>query len=400
MKVVRLCKLLLSAKITHDSNFFTGTMASLQQTAIKSVSELLSHKEPVLEGIPPNIQIDILQYLYREERYSLLSHYVKEWFLPLLSFGKKRTLLHRIFEKTKQTEEERLSMEELLCTKIDNELQSYIDNCVKNEDCYGGSLPPPDDAYRSAECALNFAVFLCDSGWYKNSSRILRSLQSFVHLIDDLVEEKIVCKRGLTHSDKLLKKRFKEFQVYTLTYLLYNNTETCDMEKCERYFKLLKNELEKNHHSDNKEMQVAAFTVISSYYLMKSLYEDALHYALKAVKLIPQAYVSPKTTIDALLQTSQALIMKSDLKLARKFILASMQECKVVFGENHLKYADCLMNFSHLLELNGEEIDKSIEVIQEALEVSTNNIAVNAIYMCALKNLLISDSEVHFRVKI
>ena len=72
-----------------------------------------------------------------------------------------------------------------------------------------------------------------------------RFLKGFVEIISILVEEKIVFKRGKPTSEAMLTltKRFKEFQVYILTYLLQNYAEELDMEKCDAYVKLLKKHL-------------------------------------------------------------------------------------------------------------------------------------------------------------
>ena len=189
--------------------------SSLYDAAIKRLSESLPTQEASLKNIHPTIKVDILEYLYINKKYFLLHHYFEQWLLTILSFGSGRTILHKIFAT-------RWQMEPNLCARMKKELKGYIDNCGKYPD---GSWPCPDsiipvNAYKSAKQALDLAVFFSDAGCYQSSSEILSLVKGFVDIISTLVDEKIVCEKGNPPSETMLtlSKRFKEFQVYILTW--------------------------------------------------------------------------------------------------------------------------------------------------------------------------------------
>ena len=355
-------------------------MTSLYHASIKSVLESDFKKSlNEVHTITPNMKFDIIIHLYENKKNELLQDYVNKWFLLLISFGIRRMLLHKIFVRIEQEECVKGQMQDLLCRNILMELRDYVTNGSRYED---GSIAPDSlhtiATYNSVKRGLNCAIFLSDAGQYKNSSRILKCVEAFVYLSNVLIQEKVECKKGDPPSQALLTKsdRFEEFSVKILTNLLHNYTEECNAEECATYLTCLKQQLKSVKFREAAAFTQAA-TQISKYYFFKSHYKEALHHALQALKLLSNAHVSPKITIDALRQTGVVFLKSGQLRIAKELIEASIQFCKLEYGDEHFKYADCLMAIgdyhveTHMYEHASKDYKK-------ALKVSTNDLVICA----------------------
>ena len=91
----------------------------------------------------------------------------------------------------------------------------------------------------------------------------------------------------------------------------------------------------------------------------------------QAVKLLT-TNIPPKLTIDVLRQASKSCVVKREFAKAEMLVKQAVCLAKDVYGTNHSKYADCLIDYGFYL-LNVDCITASMQVLITQLSLKCNN---------------------------
>ena len=142
------------------------------------------------------MKFDLVRELHSQRRFALLVQVLVSWddgFCPVLCLGERRTELHAIFQRVSDAG---YPLHHMLVNVITDRLL-LIKKCNRGID--------------DLTVALNFASFLSEAGWYKDSSTVLCSIQNgsnYISILADqtlpVVKKESMIRRGLL-QEKILK---------------------------------------------------------------------------------------------------------------------------------------------------------------------------------------------------
>ena len=88
-------------------------------------------------------------------------------------------------------------------------------------------------------------------------------------------------------------------------------------------------------------------------------------------------------------QAGKASVLRREFPKAEILLREALLRARDVYGENHLKYADCLVDYAFYL-LNVDGVTKSVQAYEKALSVSIHLIMIRTIsWMIDLLKLLL-----------
>ena len=82
------------------------------------------------------------------------------------------------------------------------------------------------------------------------------------------------------------------------------------------------------------------------------------------------ADVPTRVVIDVLRQAGKASVLRRQFPKAEILLREALLRARDVYGENHLKYADCMVDYAFYL-LNVDGVMKSVQAYEKALSVSS-----------------------------
>ena len=94
----------------------------------------------------------------------------------------------------------------------------------------------------------------------------------------------------------------------------------------------------------------------------------AYNWGLKAVFSL-NTEVPSRIQIDCMRQAGKASVLRREFPKAEILLREALLRARDVYGENHLKYADCLVDYAFYL-LNVDGVTKSVQAYEKALSVS------------------------------
>lgn len=112
----------------------------------------------------------------------------------------------------------------------------------------------------------------------------------------------------------------------------------------------------------------AVYCEFSNYCYSKSQYREAYDWGLKAVMNLTTE-IPARVVIDILRQAGKASVLRRQFPKAEILLREALLRARDVYGENHLKYADCLVDYAFYL-LNVDGVVKSVQAYEKALTVS------------------------------
>merc|ERR1711997_832224 len=197
-----------------------------------------------------------------------------------------------------------------------------------------GSIP-----VNCVNIGLNLASFLMDSGWYVAATKVLSALEDcFKGTLSPLARNEIHTKQLHALSEyrqfDLGGEVLKKLSVFTGNQMANSSSELCE---------------------------------ISNYFYWRSLFPDSHEFGMRAIKSVSHTTPS-RVAIDVLRQAGKANVVRRQFYLAHLLLCEALLYAQEIFGKQHLRYADCLMDFGFYL-LNVDEVGKSVQAYQEALSI-------------------------------
>ena len=104
------------------------------------------------------------------------------------------------------------------------------------------------------------------------------------------------------------------------------------------------------------------YTEYSIFYFIKCQYDNAYSWAMESLRQLV-ANLPVRLLVESLCQASKVCVVKREFSRAEMLIRQALALAKEGFGEQHPKYADCLMDYGFFL-LNVDRINQSSEVYQ------------------------------------
>lgn len=310
---------------------------ALYYSALNVVVDHYKNIRHELRIFPPSVQFDILFKLFKnwclaEVRAELSDLDV---ITRMLKVGDKRHLLHHCFQAL---------MDQALgdhSTKISSVIsQAYVDRCNQE-----GLTDKQRDSLVLHGLAVS--AFLAEAGWLPDAEIILTSCQGL--LADS--------------SDPVQKTRALE----CCHRLLHVQNGYCRFEEAERTYNqamVLVKQLQGMGASPNL---ASLYSEFSTLYMLRSNYAEAYSWSVKALQSLVANFPKPPL-IDVLRQSAKACVLKREFKKARLLIRQAVVIASEVFGDQHPKYADTLIDYGFYL-LSVDAISQGVQVYQTALDV-------------------------------
>ena len=157
----------------------------------------------------------------------------------------------------------------------------------------------------------------------------------------------------------------------TMTKLLHVYSEYRHFELADDIFSNIREKKLKNNDYSILEPDLnlsAVYCEFSNYCYSKSQYREAYDWGLKAVMNLT-AEIPARVVIDILRQAGKASVLRRQFPKAEILLREALLRARDVYGENHLKYADCLVDYAFYL-LNVDGVVKSVQAYEKALTVS------------------------------
>jgi len=318
---------------------------SLYGLATRAIIQHFKRHRACLDLLPENILFDIIYEIFERKNLPLL---VKELgnfpiFARLLRMGDKRGSLHRMLQAAAEQDS---SITGALAQAFACGATKPLESLDEDENL---SLA---DISRTLETGFTLGGFLCEAGWYPAATTVHRACLANLKKLNPLEPSFLFCK------------------LETLSKLLHSLSSFC----CFQEATALATELQQCLHSANPALTpqtfpnlAAIFNELSSHSFMKSQYHESYTWAMKAVQLLVPNN-PPKVMIDVLRQASKACVVKREFSKAEVLVKQAVCLAKMIYGTNHAKYADCLIDYGFYL-LNVDCITASMMIYKNALDV-------------------------------
>jgi len=297
------------------------------------------------KSLTPSMRFDIVWDLYQSKKNGSIKFLEQvlqniDTVFEFLQMGHQRMKLHLIFEDIQQ----QVSTDETFGQRI--------------------ALAFARHAQRSnATIALhtgghNLANFLVDSGWYMAAETVLVATK-------DIDESLLQQTDELSHYNHCQKLHLE-----TMTRLLHVYSEYRHFELADEIFSnILDKKLKNTDCIERLNCSLSSvYNEISNYCYSKSQYIDAYNWGLKAVFSL-NTEVPSRIQIDCMRQAGKASVLRREFPKAEILLREALLRARDVYGENHLKYADCLVDYAFYL-LNVDGVTKSVQAYEKALSVS------------------------------
>jgi len=298
-----------------------------------------------LDLCPESIIFDVIFQVYKRNQIDLLASELSHFptFSKLLKFGDKRSCLHKMLQATAELNKDIPDIISKAFYKDVEKLLTKLCSITCNQLSVSNTC-------KTLELGFNLGGFLCEAGWYPSGTEVHKACVNILRKLNqnepNYVFVKLECLSRLLHSLSSYCQFTEATQVYselskftrdmTITLEVYPNLATIYME-------------------------------FSSHHFVQSNYHDSYTWAMEAVKTLT-SNVPPKLTIDVLRQASKSCVVKREFAKAEMLVKQAVCLAKEVYGINHSKYADCLIDYGFYL-LNVDCITASMQVYKSALDV-------------------------------
>ena len=178
--------------------------------------------------------------------------------------------------------------------------------------------------------------------------------------------------RGLVQKLHPLEPCYTNYKLETLSRLLHSLAAFCMFKDANPVAHQLEECLKSNQALSPFTFPnlAAVYNELSSFRFTKSEYQESYDWAMLALQALVPA--SPlKLVIDVTRQASKACTVKREFRKAEMLVKHSLLLTKATFGAEHVKYADCLVNYGFYL-LNVDRISTSVDVYRTARDIRLN----------------------------
>jgi len=319
----------------------TGCPRSLYGQCTAAIIHSFPRLKQGLEQCPENVLFDVILEIYKRAKFQLLSQEIQHFptFYKLMKMGDRRGCLHRMLQSA--TEQD---------TQITETLAQEYSASVSVQLSLLSSTVCIASIHRTLETGFTMGGFLCEAGWYPAATTVHRACLQILRRLNPHEPSYLFCK------------------LETLSKLLHSLSSYCCFPEATQLAEELLEFLCSGLVTQQTYPNLAAiYNEISSHNFMKSQYHDSYMWAMKAVKLLTPS-LPPKLTIDVLRQASKACVVKREFSKAEMLVKQAVCLSKSQYGTNHVKYADCLIDYGFYL-LNVDCITQSMQVYKNALDV-------------------------------
>jgi hypothetical protein len=259
--------------------------------------------------------------------------------LELLRVGHRRVQLHAMFE----------SVNDFYLLRGEDSLAQKLSDVFVNR-----MRTTAAKSLHVLDMAQNLSSFLLDAGWYMPAETVLSSIRIVNEQImkaTDEIDHYHRCHRIHLDATTKLLHAYSEYRHFNLADDIFNSLS------------------EKKLNNDKAGVNLAAvYSEFSNYCFCKSQYREAFEWGMKAVNNLTCDLPS-KVIIDVLRQAAKASVVRRQFARADLLIQEALLHAVDVYGENHPKYADCLVDYGFYL-LNVDGVAKSVQAYEKALQVS------------------------------
>ncbi|KAF7990452.1 hypothetical protein HCN44_000257 [Aphidius gifuensis] len=307
---------------------------SLYQLSVSAVATKFNSHKKNLTYLPDSVFFDIYYQLFKERRLCLLGGELSdlEKFTRMLKVRNRRIHLLQIFQTLMDHG-----------TKIGNELSiSYSACCLEVR-------KKPHLQKNTINLGLKLGCFLSDAGWYLESEKVLIECRNLCLIDDDSTDNwcRILdCCHKLLHS----QAAYCSFYGAAETHILALDTA-----------KKLENVLYKDCS------HAALYSEFSVLFFIRSEYDNAYKWSILALTELKNN-LPAIIIIDVLRQAAKSCVVKREFKKAGLLIKQAVYLSREIFGTEHPKYCDVLIDYGFYL-LNYDSIKNSVSVYQTALDI-------------------------------
>ena len=241
-----------------------------------------------------------------------------------LKLGHKRKALHQIYERV-------------------NKSHGILNNVVVEN----FAVKADQDKYWALSAGQHLASFLIDAGWFLEAAEVLE-----------------IVLRGINSVGPCTP-----MQLNVMAKLLQARSEFRQFDKAEDILKSLGLEpMESNFDHLAKDVSYL-YCEVANYYFWRSMYNDSYLWSLKGVKSVCATKTPKRVVIDILRQAGKSCVVTRRYQLAQLLLREALLKAHEIYGQHHLKYADCLQDYAFYL-LNVDKVGLSVQAYEQALNVS------------------------------
>jgi len=294
---------------------------------------------------PENIIFDVIFKVFQLNKFELLSSELSHFpiFSKLLKNGDKRACLHKMLQATAQLNR---NIPEIISQAFNTEVEKLVAKLCSNT----FNHLTVSNTCKTLELGFNLGGFLCEAGWYPAGTTVHRACVNILRKLNQGEPSYVFVK------------------LETLSKLLHSLSSYCQFSEATAvYTELSKFTWDKAITIETYPNLASIYNEFSSHHFVKSNYHDSYTWAMEAVKLLT-TNIPPKLTIDVLRQASKSCVVKREFAKAEMLVKQAVCLAKDVYGTNHSKYADCLIDYGFYL-LNVDCITASMQVYKNALDV-------------------------------
>lgn len=201
----------------------------------------------------------------------------------------------------------------------------------------------------------NLASFLVQGGYYMAAETVLIATKN----VDEVLLQQTDELASYNHCQRLLLE--------TMTKLLHCYSEYRHFELADEIFSNILKKFKNTDCIENLNSLSSVYNECSNYCYNKSQYREAYEWGLKAVLNLTNE-VPSRIQIDCLRQAGKASVLRREFPKAEILLKEALLRARDVYGETHLKYADCLVDYAFYL-LNVDGVTKSVQAYEKALSV-------------------------------
>ncbi|XP_059617982.1 amyloid protein-binding protein 2 [Phlebotomus argentipes] len=225
----------------------------------------------------------------------------------------------------------------------------------------GGSKDADDDEdeesvrksrRQDVDLGLRLGTFLSEAGWLAESIEVLSNVLRVV--------------RNVPSDEAPMENLFTELDC--LQRLLYAQANFCLFRDADTTYKAIIDKVDTE--GIPKSLLANLYLQISVLFFARSEYDQSYTWSIRALKNVAQENIPDKVVIDVLLQAAKSCVVKRHFKKANLLIMMAVTKTRSIYGPNHQKYADALLDYGFYL-LNVDAITSSVDVYNEALQIKT-----------------------------
>ncbi|KAI4494238.1 hypothetical protein M0802_009107 [Mischocyttarus mexicanus] len=309
---------------------------TLYKLSVSSIADRLLIYRKHLVYLPENILFDLYYQLYQERRLCLLGVEFGdlEKFSKILNVTNRRVHLLQSFQALMDHG-----------TMVGKELAiSY--------DIWSIGAEEHIEAHdKIINVGLRLGGFLSDAGWYTESEWVLLACKKLC-LVDEPTLENLC---------RTLKCCCKLLHAQAAYYTFRGAAETHELA-----LNIIQ-QLRCGGYTDNN--YAALYGEFSVLFFIKSEYDEAYRqvWGIEALKQLKPS-LPPRVIIDVLRQVAKSCVIKREFQKAGLLIRQAVYLAKEVFGTDHPKYSDVLIDYGFYL-LNYDCIVNSVSVYKAALDI-------------------------------